>query len=74
MDPLPLDFSLTLSSEAGISIAPLSSVPKPTSPVQPAWLSWADVAEAFRRIDKKGEGAATLATLSPLSYTRSYTP
>ena len=74
MDPLPPDFNLTLSSEAGISIAPLPSVAKHMSPYQPAWLSWADLAEAFRRIDKKGEGAATLATLSPLSYTRSYTP
>jgi hypothetical protein len=64
--PLPLDFNLTLSSEAGISIAPLPSVPKHISPHQPAWLSWADLTEAFRRIDKKGEGVATLATPSTL--------
>ena len=64
MDPLPPDFNLTLSSEAGISIAPLPSGPKHMSPHQPAWLSWADLAEAFRRIDKKGEGVATLATPS----------
>ena len=31
-----------------------------------AMVPWADLTEAFRRIDKKGEGVATLATPSTL--------
>ena len=56
---------MTLSSEVGISIAPLLSVHKHMSLVQPAGLSWADLAEAFRRIDKSGEGVAARRSAYP---------